>query len=153
MSVDASLLRSRSVRFVISVTVQRKIIPYNPKLKERAKERRKNMTLAEVLLWKEIKQKNMLGYDFDRQRPIDEYIVDFYCKDLSLAIEVDGSSHNFNEQKHAIRQRRLESLGIRFLRFWDHDVKNDMQTILRSIREWIVENCDPPVAGEGKVTE
>ncbi len=111
------------------------------------------MTLAEVLLWKEIKQKSMLGYDFDRQRPIDEYIVDFYCKDLSLAIEVDGSSHNFNEQKHAIRQRRLESLGIRFLRFWDHDVKNDMQTILRSIREWIVENCDPPVAGEGKVTE
>ena len=48
------------------------------------------MTLSEVLLWKSIKGKQMLGYDFDRQRPIDNYIVDFYCKDLKLAIEIDG---------------------------------------------------------------
>ena len=51
------------------------------------------MTLSEVLLWNELKQKNILGYDFDRQRPIGEYIVDFYCKELSLVIEIDGDTH------------------------------------------------------------
>jgi very-short-patch-repair endonuclease len=48
------------------------------------------MTLSEVLLWNELKSKQVLGYDFDRQRPIDNYIVDFYCKDLQLVIEIDG---------------------------------------------------------------
>ena len=51
------------------------------------------MTLCEAILWKELKQKQMMGFDFDWQRPIDNYIVDFYCKDLMLAIEVDGASH------------------------------------------------------------
>ena len=50
--------------------------------------------MSEVLLWNELKQKKMLGYDFDRQRPIDDYIVDFYCKALMLAIEIHGESHN-----------------------------------------------------------
>ncbi|MGI9542140.1 MAG: endonuclease domain-containing protein, partial [Cyclobacteriaceae bacterium] len=71
---------------------RRKIIPYNPKLKAIAKMLRKNMTLSEVLLWNELKQKQMLGHDFDRQRPINIFVVDFYCKDLRLAIEVDGDS-------------------------------------------------------------
>ena len=62
--------------------MRRKISPYNPKLKPLAKALRKNMTFSEVLLWNELKQKKMLGHDFDRQRPIDNYIVDFYCKDL-----------------------------------------------------------------------
>lgn len=52
------------------------------------------MTFSEVLLWNELKQKKMLEMDFDRQRPVINYIVDFYCKDLMLAIEVDGGSHN-----------------------------------------------------------
>jgi very-short-patch-repair endonuclease len=73
---------------------RRKIIPYNPKLKPLAKQLRHNMTVAEVLLWNRLKGKQMRGYDFDRQRPIDEYIVDFYCKDLMLAIEIDGASHD-----------------------------------------------------------
>ena len=60
--------------------MKRKIIPYNPKLKDLAKELRQNMTLSEILLWKKLRNKQMFGYDFDRQRPIDEYIIDFYCK-------------------------------------------------------------------------
>lgn len=75
----------------------RKIIPYNPKLKDLAKKLRQDMTLSEVLLWDCLKQKKMMGYDFDRQRPINEFIVDFYCKDLKLAIEIDGDSHNREE--------------------------------------------------------
>jgi very-short-patch-repair endonuclease len=57
------------------------------------------MTLGEVLLWQRLKRKQMRGFDFDRQRPIYRYIVDFYCKDLKLAIEIDGSSHDSEEAK------------------------------------------------------
>ena len=70
-----------------------KIIPYNPNLKALARKLRKDMTFGEVLLWNELKNDQLWGFDFDRQRCIDNYIVDFYCKDLMLAIEVDGMSH------------------------------------------------------------
>ena len=120
----------------------KKIIPYNPKLKSLALELRKNMTLGEVLLWNELKQKQMMDYDFDRQRPIDNYIVDFYCKDLMLAIEIDGESHDHidaqSNDKH--RQKRLEELGVRFLRFDDLDVKERMGWVLDEIESWIGEN-------------
>jgi very-short-patch-repair endonuclease len=79
------------------------------------------------------------GYDFDRQRPVDEYIVDFFCKDLLLAIEIDGASHDhpdaYLEDLH--RQQRLESLGIRLLRFTDHDVHRDPAAVARAIEDWI----------------
>ena len=99
------------------------------------------MTFAEVLLWNELKQKRMCGYDFDRQRPIYNYIVDFYCKDLMLAIEVDGISH-YSEEANIddnIRQREIEELGVSFLRFDDGEVRNDMQNVLRSIEGWIMD--------------
>lgn len=70
------------------------IIPYNPKLREYAKELRNNSTLCEILLWEQIKNK-ALGVEFKRQVPILEYIVDFYCQEIRLAIEVDGSIHDF----------------------------------------------------------
>ena len=73
---------------------KRKIIPYNPILKERAQELRNNSTFSEIMLWNHLKKKQMRGFDFDRQRPIDNYIVDFYCKDLFLAIEIDGERHH-----------------------------------------------------------
>lgn len=120
---------------------RRTILPYNPKLKELAKQLRKNMTLSEVLLWDELKQKKMLGFDFDRQRPIDNFIVDFYCIDLMLAIEVDGNSHNHEESFKADqkRQKILESLGVHFLRFDDLEVKKHMSNVLRTIQYWIEE--------------
>ena len=116
------------------------IIPYNPKLKKRASQLRKNMTVAEVILWKRLKGKQILGFDFDRQRPIDEFIIDFYCRDLQLAIEVDGRTHDFKEKKDAQRQKRLESLGVRFLRFWDCEVKEDTGGVVGRIEECIREN-------------
>ena len=90
------------------MTGQRKILYYRPELKKRARKLRKNMTLAEVLLWKRLKGKQVMGYDFDRQRPIDKYIVDFYCKDLRLAIEIDGRSHDHKERADQRRQSALE---------------------------------------------
>jgi len=64
------------------------------------------MTMSEILLWQELKGKQLLGYDFDRQIPIDNYIVDFYCKKLNLVIEIDGSSHTIDTapMKDEIRQ-------------------------------------------------
>jgi len=121
---------------------RRKILPYNPKLKALARALRKNMTLSEVLLWNELKQKRMLGYDFDRQRPIGNYIVDFYCKDLMLAIEIDGISHDFEDviENDEIRQKRLENMGVHFLRFDDREVRKDMANVLRTIEYWIEEH-------------
>jgi very-short-patch-repair endonuclease len=130
--------------------MKRKIIPYNPKLKLLAKKLRENMTLSEVLLWNELKSKKMHGFDFDRQRPIDNYIVDFYCKELMLAIEVDGDSHNDKYEEDQVRQKRLESLGVHFLRFDDIDVKKDMNNVLREIENWVLENKPTPnPSGEG----
>ena len=113
----------------------RKIIPYDPRLKEYARYLRRNATLAEVLLWKALKG-NKLGFDFDRQRPIGRYIVDLYCKELELAIEIDGRSHDDKVDADRQRQQALELTGIRFLRFWDHEIKTDIGSVVRRIGEW-----------------
>ncbi len=116
----------------------RKIIPYNPELVAFAKKLRNNMTLGEIALWREIKGKK-LGVRFSRQIPINCYIVDFYCKDLKLAIEVDGSFHfkDGQQKKDARRQKSLESLGVHFIRFSDFDVKNHLSWVLEEIRKTI----------------
>ena len=128
--------------------IKRKIIPYNPELKDLAKELRRNMTLSEVLLWNELKQKQILGCDFDRQRPIGNFIVDFYCKELSLAIEIDGDTHIYRYDYDDERQRSLEKLGIRFLRFEDIEVKKNMNNVLRVIEDWIQKNKPTPDPSE-----
>jgi very-short-patch-repair endonuclease len=123
---------------------KRKIISYNPNLKELARDLRKNMTLSEVLLWNQLKQRNIQGYDFDRQRPIDNYIVDFYCRELSLAIEIDRNTHFYRYEEDEIRQQTLEKLGVRFLRFDDMEVKKNMSNVLRVIEDWINKNKPTP---------
>lgn len=111
--------------------MRRKIIPYNPKLKERARYLRKNSTFTEILLWKFLRNKQLLGYDFDRQRPIDNYIVDFYCKDLNLTIELDGESHHGNENRDIWRDNRLRELGVKILRFDDLEVIYENEFVLK----------------------
>ena len=110
---------------------------YNPALKDKARKLRNNSTLAEVLLWNEIKKKKLKGYDFHRQKPIDNYIVDFFCFKLMLAIEIDGISHATKVEEDEIRQKKLESFGIRFLRFDDYQVKMDMESVIKTIEKWI----------------
>ncbi len=112
------------------------IIPYNPRLKILARELRKNSTLSEVLLWNEIKKK-AFGYEFHRQVPLNEYIVDFYCHELLLAIEIDGSTHDYNFDYDNLRQTNLEKYGIKVIRFLDIDVKKSMNEVLRSIENTI----------------
>ena len=119
-------------------------VPYNPRLKERARFLRNNSALSEVLLWNHLKQKQMKGFDFHRQKPIDSFIVDFYCPALMLAIEIDGDSHIFREACDVSRQRRLEKMGIQMLRFDDLDVKFHMEAVLKSIEQWIEEHSKYP---------
>ncbi len=118
--------------------VKNVIIPYNPNLKQFARYLRNNSTLSEILLWKQLKNK-ALGIEFHRQVPIDEFIVDFYCHELMLAIEVEGISHDFKYENDMRRQSRLENLGVHFIRFDDHEVKNNMFSVLLEIQQKIEE--------------
>lgn len=119
---------------------RRSIIPYNPKLKEGARKLRNNSTLTEIMLWDSLKKKQLRGYDFDRQKPIDNFIADFYCKDLEPAIEVDGESHYGNEKKDELRDKRLNQLGVAVLRFDDMDIKYKLDKVLEIIEKWIDKN-------------
>ncbi|WP_374539970.1 endonuclease domain-containing protein [Flavobacterium sp.] len=121
--------------------MKNKIIPYNPKLKEYAKELRKNSTLSEVLLWKNIKNK-ALGVQFHRQVPLLEYIVDFYCHELMLAIEIDGDSHLYKYEYDVKRQGELEKEGIIFLRFTDSDIKQNMFSVGITLEQVVQELID-----------
>ncbi len=116
---------------------RRKIIPYNPDLKEKARNLRNNSTLSEVSLWNRLKRRQLIGYQFLRQKPLDNYIVDFFCSRLILAIEIDGDSHIDKENVDLKRQDKLESLGITFLRFPDNEVKKNLDGALQTIANWI----------------
>jgi very-short-patch-repair endonuclease len=100
-------------------------LPYNKDLKEFSRQLRKNMTLGEVLLWNILKAGAIKGYTFNRQKPIENYIVDFYCKPLKLVIEVDGISHSFDDVKikDEKKQEAIEKLGLNLLRLNEKDIR------------------------------
>src|SRR5687767_14884705 len=110
------------------------VILYKKHLKQLARKLRNESTLSEVLLWKQIRGK-ALGVEFHRQVPIDCYIVDFYCHELKLVIEIDGSSH---EGKDAMlydkaRQEKLEERGLTFIRFDDREVKSNIIGVVKAL--------------------
>lgn len=113
---------------------------YNPKLKELARQLRNNATKSEIKLWKLLKGKKMYGYDFHRQKPIDNYIVDFFCNKLTLAIECDGYSHQLLDvwKKDQLKTKRLNELEIHVLRFSDFEIMNDIDNVVRAIEDYIL---------------
>ena len=111
-------------------------IHYQPKLKSFSRVLRKSGTLAEVLLWKELKGKQLHGNRFLRQKPIAEYIVDFYCPTHKLAIKIDGGSHDVKMDKDSQRQKVLESFGVTFLRFTEMEVRINLDGVVRVIGEY-----------------
>ena len=127
-----------------------KFLPYDPRLKTVARMLRNNMTLAEILLWNQLKQKRLLGYDFHRQKPIDEYVVDFFCPRLSLAIEIDGDSREEKLEKDSQRQYDIEKFGIHFLRFPDEEVKQNLDGVLETIRLWVEAHVSSESQVDGK---
>ncbi|PIE78918.1 MAG: hypothetical protein CSA15_05340, partial [Candidatus Delongbacteria bacterium] len=98
-------------------------LPYNPALKERAKALRKAGVLSEVLFWNQVKQKQFKGYDFDRQKIIGNYIVDFFCTNCNVVIEIDGNSHNEKQEYDQKRDEYLQSLGLTVIHIPDIDIK------------------------------
>ncbi len=115
-------------------------LPYNPDLKMRARVLRKAGNLSEVLFWKTVRNKGFHELDFDRQKIIGNYIVDFYVKSLGLVIEIDGYSHDFKQEKDNKRQSYIESFGIKFFRVSDIDVKFNLMVVLQDLENFILEN-------------
>ncbi len=114
-------------------------IHYNQKLKQRSRNLRNHATLAEVLFWNQVKGRKLAGYQFMRQKPIGDCIVDFYCSKLRLVVEVDGESHSGRREFDKIRQASLESLGLTVIRFLDCDVKRNMAGCITVLNEFIAE--------------
>lgn len=114
-------------------------LPYNKNLKAFSRNLRNNSTAGEILLWKQLRAGKIKGFTFNRQKPLNNYIVDFYCKPLKLVIEVDGGYHFEKEQRilDAERQKILEDMGVSFLRFHDEEIKKDMEVVLRRIEQYV----------------
>ncbi len=107
---------------------------YQKRLKSYAQKLRKSGNLSEVLLWDEIKG-NKLGYRFLRQRPLGNYIVDFFCHALHMAIEVDGAaSHDSKIERDEKRQGALEKMGMRIVRFTDAEVRQNLSGVVAMIK-------------------
>ena len=105
-----------------------------PMVFERAKELRNNMTIAEAILWQYLRT-NPMGYKFRRQHPLDIFIVDFYCHQLKLAIEVDGGVHKTKDimKDDTMRQNYLEGEGVSFIRFTNDDVAHELDKVKAKI--------------------
>ena len=123
------------------INFKRRIIPYSPELKANARELRNNSTLGEILLWKQLRNKQICGYDFHRQKPLLNYIVDFYCTELNLVIEIDGQSHDFEEviKNDARRQSVLEEYDLHFIRFRESEIRHDVGDAVWVIEKYIEE--------------
>ncbi|MBO6794613.1 MAG: endonuclease domain-containing protein [Balneolaceae bacterium] len=106
-------------------------LPYNPALKERARALRKAGNLPEVLLWKQLKKPPFDHLDFDRQKIIGNYIVDFYCTNLNLVIEVDGESHDSKVEYDKRRDEYLMSLGLKIIHIRAKEVLQNMEGVIR----------------------
>ncbi len=120
--------------------MKKRLIPYDPKLKELAKELRNNSTLGEVILWKKLRNRQLMGYDFHRQKPLLNYIVDFYSGSLSLVIELDGNSHNRSEVqlKDAQKEKAIKEYDITVLRFTETQVRFQIDDVMRVLEDYVL---------------
>ena len=123
------------------ITIKRnfvKNLPYNPNLKVLTREKRKAGILSEVLFWKQVRAKQFHNLDFDRQRIIGNYIVDFYVKAMGLVVEIDGISHENKVEYDTERQIFLENLGSKLFRTTDGEVKLAILNVMEQLETFIV---------------
>ncbi len=121
-------------------------LPYNHSLKSRARSLRKAGNFSEVLFWQEIKKRQIYNLDFDRQKVIGNYIVDFYCASLGLVIEIDGISHDGKSEYDKLRKEYLKSLGLKIIVFQDIDVKRRLCDLIDDLKYFIRKNYSPSLA-------
>jgi len=115
-------------------------IPRNdPALKQRRQELRRNQTDAEKTLWRHVCNRQFFGPRFFRQYSIGPYILDFYCPAIKLAVELDGGQHlqSENREYDEARSKYLQDQGIHVIRFWNHDVSLDIQSVMNKLEEKI----------------
>ena len=105
-------------------------IPYNKTLRQLARENRKSPTMAERKMWDEIlSRKSLTRYKFLRQKPIDTFIVDFYCSSLQLVIEIDGDIHNEKEEYDDARTKKLQTYNLQVIRYTNNAVLHDIESV------------------------
>ena len=102
---------------------------------DRARLLRKKATEPERILWRHLRNRNFAGYKFRRQHPFDSYVLDFYCPSAKLAIELDGGGHNYRagQTRDQTRSEFLARHGVFVLRFWNHQVRQELNSVLRAI--------------------
>lgn len=117
----------------------------HPIILQRAREMRHPQTPAEATLWRAIRNRN-LGYKFRRQHPINRFIIDFYCAQAKLCIELDGESHFEADQMEydAARTEFLEYLGYKVIRFTNNDVRYTLNAVVDEIARVIESRLNPP---------
>ncbi|MBP7850975.1 MAG: endonuclease domain-containing protein [Lentimicrobiaceae bacterium] len=105
----------------------------------RARQLRKSLTPSEKILWQALRKKQVAGMRFRRQHPIAQFIVDFYCHQVGLIIEIDGEIHLERDQmeRDENRTHALEHFGLQVLRFRNEQIKQDLDNVLNRIREEI----------------
>ena len=100
---------------------------------------RKNMTPEEKKLWYRLNRRQVDGFRFRRQHPIaSRFILDFYCPEAGIGIEVDGSIHNFQKDQDRNRQKVIESMGIRLLRFTNEEIEDNIEEVINTIRKELI---------------
>ena len=112
-----------------------KFLRNDPTLKPRRRELRRNQTEAEKTLWAHLRNKQFHRMKFFRQYNIGPYILDFYCPNMKLAVELDGGQPNQCESKEydTVRSEYLKAQGIKVMRFWNHEVLLDMESVLSEL--------------------
>lgn len=118
-------------------------IPYNKNLKTFSREHRNNSTRAEILFWNCVKAAKFNGHKFNRQKPLGNYIADFFCKKLNLVVEIDGITHENRQVEDMIRQQNLESMGLKVVRFTDDEVIGNIDAVMNELEVFIENNCIP----------
>lgn len=103
-----------------------------------ARQLRKDMNPSEIVLWEIIKDKKISGYKFRNQHPVDRYILDFYCHEKKLAIEIDGNIHDHRKEYDKYRDEYLKSAGIEVLRFSNDEIINNPDKIIEIIRTRLI---------------
>jgi very-short-patch-repair endonuclease len=116
-------------------------MPIPPELLIFARELRKKQTDAENLLWQVLRGRRFCGFKFRRQCPMHGYILDFYCHEAGLAVELDGGGHNEEEQRQYDEERTkiLEAAGIHVVRFWNNDVLSNTEIVLEKLHTYLEE--------------
>jgi very-short-patch-repair endonuclease len=119
----------------------------NPDVMELAKSLRNTMTYHESFLWEKLKGKQIYGVRFRRQHAIDFYIVDFYCQEARLVIEVDGEIHNDRIEYDDGRSAEMEKFGIKVIRFTNFEVENNIGKVIKRIETIVKERIESPPCG------